>query len=84
MEYIKKKDVFRRGSSLKIYTSAAVSKKCFKHRSTLNDTHDQEAVVNQDDVARDNDDNNEEEREISRRSTRHKKAPRRNDFIARN
>ena len=27
MKYIKKKDVFRRGSSLEIYTSAAVSKK---------------------------------------------------------
>ena len=27
MKYIKKKDVFRRGSSFEIYTSAAVSKK---------------------------------------------------------
>ena len=26
------KDVFRRGSSLKVYTSAAVSKKCYKKR----------------------------------------------------
>ena len=29
VEYIKKQDVFRRGSSLKVYASAAVSKKCF-------------------------------------------------------
>ena len=28
VEYIKKKDVFRRGSSLEIYTSAAISKRC--------------------------------------------------------
>ena len=44
MEDIKKKDVLRSGSSLKIYTSAAVSKKCFNvdiqrntiYKSTLN------------------------------------------------
>ena len=28
VKYIKMKDVFRRGSFLKVYTSAAVSKKC--------------------------------------------------------
>ena len=29
------KDVFRRGSSLKVYTSAAVSKKCLNHGKVM-------------------------------------------------
>ena len=36
----------------------------------LNETDDQEAAINQVDIARDNDENNEEQREIPRRSTR--------------
>ena len=50
----------------------------------LNETDDQEAVINQDDIARDNDENNEEQRELLRRSTRNKKAPERNDFLTGN
>ena len=33
---IKMKDVFRRGSSLKVYTSAAISKKCFNYQRDRN------------------------------------------------
>ena len=50
----------------------------------LNETVDQKAVVNQDDIARDNDDNNEGQSEIPRRSTRNKKTLERNDFITGN
>ena len=50
----------------------------------LNETIDQEAVVNQDDIARDNDDSNEGQRAMFHRSTRNKKTPERNDFITGN
>ena len=50
----------------------------------LNETDDQEVVINQDNIARDNDENNEEQREIPRRSTRNNKAHERNDFLTGN
>ena len=50
----------------------------------FNETDDQEAVVNQDDIDINNNDNNEGQREIPRRTTRNKKAPERNDFITGN
>ena len=51
--------------------------------TSLNESNDQEAVVNQDDIGID-DDNNEGQREISRHSTWNKKAPETYDFITGN